>query len=177
MRRQFQQWLPRSPWWRHQMEAVSALLAICVVNSPHKGQWRGALMFSLICAWINGWVNNREAGDLRRNRAHYDVIIMSRCDYTLHDVKGLIVRKYATLYLKTWVVICDDVTMSQPHFHFNIDVIRHVCSVPLCYRPHDAVRFPFASLCVKPSGRLRDKSGYTTGLVVNHCWDYYSGAL
>ena len=35
------------------------------VNSPHKGQWRGALMFSLICAWINGWVNNREAGDLR----------------------------------------------------------------------------------------------------------------
>ena len=35
-------------------------------NSPHKDQWRGALMFSLICAWINGWVNNREAGDLRR---------------------------------------------------------------------------------------------------------------
>ena len=34
------------------------------VNSPHKGQWRGSLMFSLICAWINGWVNNREAGDL-----------------------------------------------------------------------------------------------------------------
>ena len=39
-------------------------------NSPHKGQWRGALMFSLICVWINGWVNNREAGDLRRYRAH-----------------------------------------------------------------------------------------------------------
>ena len=33
------------------------------VNSPHKGQWRGALMFSLICVWINGWVNNREAGN------------------------------------------------------------------------------------------------------------------
>ena len=46
------------------------------VNSPHIGQWRGALMFSLICAWINGWVNNREAGDLRRNRAHYDVIVV-----------------------------------------------------------------------------------------------------
>ena len=46
------------------------------VNSPHKGQWRGALMFTLICVWINGWVNNREAGDLRRNRAHYDVIVM-----------------------------------------------------------------------------------------------------
>ena len=46
------------------------------VNSPHKGQWRGALMFTLICARIKGWVNNREAGDLRRNRAHYDVIVM-----------------------------------------------------------------------------------------------------
>ena len=46
------------------------------VNSPHKGQWRGALMFSLICVWINSWVNNRETGDLRRHRAHYDVIVM-----------------------------------------------------------------------------------------------------
>ena len=46
------------------------------VNSPHKGQWRGALMFSLICVWINGWVNNREAGDLRRYRVHYDVTVM-----------------------------------------------------------------------------------------------------
>ena len=46
------------------------------VNSPHKGQWRGALMFSLICAQINGWVNTRGAGDLRRHRAHYDVIVM-----------------------------------------------------------------------------------------------------
>ena len=33
-------------------------------------------MFSLIYAWINGWVNNREAGDLRRHRAHYDVIVI-----------------------------------------------------------------------------------------------------
>ena len=48
------------------------------VNSPHKGQWHGALMFHLICTWINGWVNNREAGDLRRHRAHYDVTIMQR---------------------------------------------------------------------------------------------------
>ena len=46
------------------------------VISPHKGQWRGALMFSLICAWIKAWVNNREAGDLRPYRAHYDVTVM-----------------------------------------------------------------------------------------------------
>ena len=46
------------------------------VNSPQKGQWRGALMFFLICVWINGSVNNRETGDWRRYRAHYDVTVM-----------------------------------------------------------------------------------------------------
>ena len=61
----------------------SALLALCAgihrspVNSSHKGQRRGALMFSLICAGIHAWVNNREAGDLRRHRAHYDIIVMN----------------------------------------------------------------------------------------------------
>ena len=60
--------------WRHQMEAFSALLAICAGKSPV--QWRGALMFSLICARINGWVNNRKAGNLRRICAHYNVIVM-----------------------------------------------------------------------------------------------------
>ena len=43
-------------------------------NSPHKGQWREALMFSLIS--INVWVNNREAGDWRRHHAHYNVTVM-----------------------------------------------------------------------------------------------------
>ena len=45
-------------------------------NSPHKGQSRWALMFSLICASINSWANNGHAGDLRRHRAHYGVIVM-----------------------------------------------------------------------------------------------------
>ena len=65
-----------SSWWRHQMETRywSFVRGIdrSPVNSPHKGQWRRAL----ICVWINGWVNNREAGDLRRHRAHYDVTVM-----------------------------------------------------------------------------------------------------
>ena len=87
------------PWWRHQMETFSASLAICAgnspvpVNSPHKGQWRGALIFSLICVWINDWVNNREAGDLRRYRGHYDVIVMTYTNCvrnwsTLTDLKS-----------------------------------------------------------------------------------------
>ena len=64
------------------METLSALLCLCGGNSPvtgefpHKGQRRGGLMFSLICAGINGWINNRGAGDLRRHHPHYDVTVM-----------------------------------------------------------------------------------------------------
>ena len=70
-------------WWRPQMKTFSALLGFCegihrsLLDSPHKGQSRGALKFSLICAWTNGWANNRETGDLRRNRAHHDVTVMA----------------------------------------------------------------------------------------------------
>ena len=46
------------------------------VDSAHKGQWRGTSIFSLIGAWTNGWVNNRNTGDLRCHRAHYDVTVI-----------------------------------------------------------------------------------------------------
>ena len=67
----------------HIYEFCPSILSImdviaCAVNSPHKGQWHGALMFSLNCVWINSQINNREAGDLRRDRAHYDVIVMMK---------------------------------------------------------------------------------------------------
>ena len=73
-------WHPKT-WWRHQMETFSAFLVLCEgihrspVDSPHKGWRRGALMFSLICAWTNGWASNRDAGDLWRYRPHYDVTV------------------------------------------------------------------------------------------------------
>ena len=75
-------------WWRHQMALLAFVRGIhqSPVNSPHKGQWRGALIFSLICVWLNGWVNNREAGDLRRYRAHNYVIVMS---WWRHDVETI----------------------------------------------------------------------------------------
>ena len=70
----------KKAWWRHQMEIFSALLALCEgnppVDSPSKGQWRGAIVFSLICTWTNDWPNNGDAGDLRRHRAHYDITVM-----------------------------------------------------------------------------------------------------
>ena len=81
------------------METFSALLALCVGNSPVTGEFpsqrlvTGALMFSLICAWINDCVNNREAGDLRRRHAHYDVIVVGNTKIwakQLHPI-GLII--------------------------------------------------------------------------------------
>ena len=91
--------VPIISWWRHQMETFSALLALCAawdctpspVDSPHKGQWRGALMFSFICAWINGWANNRMAGDSRRHRALCDATVKftflsSACFWQCNDL-------------------------------------------------------------------------------------------
>ena len=66
-------------WWRHRMETFPRYWPFVrgihrsPVNSTHKGQWRGALMFSFIRAWLNG--NNGEAGDLRRHRAHYCIYV------------------------------------------------------------------------------------------------------
>ena len=66
------------------MEIFSALPALCKENSPvtgefpRKGLWRGALMFSLICAWTSSWANNGDACDLRRHRGHYDLTILFR---------------------------------------------------------------------------------------------------
>ena len=97
------------PWWRHQMETLSALPVLCAgnspvpVNSPHKGQWRGALMFSLTCDWINDWINNREADDLIRYRGHYDVIVMIKpySSWYVYEVginiKGMTFQLYVSL--------------------------------------------------------------------------------
>ena len=92
---EFRWWGLYYTWWRHQMETFSELLAICAGNSPvpTKGQWRGALMYSLICVWINGWVNNGEAGDLGRHRTHYDVIVM-------------ICQQLPVLYLPLYPIFC-----------------------------------------------------------------------
>ena len=71
------------PCWHHQMETVSVLLALCEgnrrwpVDSPHKGPVMRAFMFSLMFVQTNVQTNRRDAGDLRRHRAHNDVAVMS----------------------------------------------------------------------------------------------------
>ena len=69
-------------WWRHQMETFSALLTLCAVNSLVTGEFPSqrrvtrSFDVSMICDWTNSWLNNRDAVDLRRHRAHYCVIVM-----------------------------------------------------------------------------------------------------
>ena len=116
-----QRWarLVYNPRWRHQMEICYwpfvRGIHLSPVNSPHKGQWRGALMFSLICIGTNDWVNNRDAGDLRRHRAHYDAIVMydnetlatpfgCRFGTVNHDTLDIFVDEYLTL----WIVLASD---------------------------------------------------------------------
>ena len=99
------------------------------VNSHHKCQWHGALMFSLICAWSNGWVNTSDAGDLRRHRAHYDVTVKrfeklaisnqvpskmwDKITYPFPNLNGTIIEGWE------WI---DDFTP-----HFMMGVITNLC--------------------------------------------------
>ena len=88
------------------------------MNSPHKGQWRRALMFSLICAWINGWVSNREAGDLGHYRAHYDVTLMSKRFSTSRTPDHIhVCHIYAWL---KWISIgpCNGLTPNRRQTHY-----------------------------------------------------------
>ena len=90
-------WMPQDPtisWWCHQIGNISSQRALCEGNPPVTGgfpsklQWRGALMFSLNCAWINGWANIRDASDFRHHRTHYYVIVMYQQWSTLLKVKA-----------------------------------------------------------------------------------------
>ena len=74
------------------METFSALLDICAGNSPVPGEFptqrpvtRSFDVSSEICARIKGWVNTGEAGDLKRHRVHYDVIVMYSDEYYQHE--------------------------------------------------------------------------------------------
>ena len=111
-------------WWRHQMETFLALLPFCAGNSPVTGEFPSqrpvtrALMFSVNCASINAWVNNRKVGDLRRHCAHYDVIVMINqwelaCSSCMYDTAGsnymIIIYIYIFLY---WIV--DQCSRTKP---------------------------------------------------------------
>ena len=107
------------------------------VNSPHKGQWRGALKFSLICTRINGWVNYGEVGDLRRHRAYYDVTVMychtgdvrDQCLST-HDIDLLLSWTIRIRFILLWNYVCDSIAID---YVLNITILVRVTLVVLGY--------------------------------------------
>ena len=79
------------------------------VNSPHKDQWRGALMISLICAWTNGSTNNRNVGDLRRHRVHYDVSVMKCVNVCFLYLK----HQASKMYVLSVKIVMDYIQLSR----------------------------------------------------------------
>ena len=107
--------------WKHLLRYWSFVRGIyrSPVDSPHKGQWRGAFMFSLICAWTNGWANNRDAGDSRRHLAHHDVTVMkTKPGYKLHSTSSEIYTQLVFSYI--WLRFGGDYThILQDNFTCN----------------------------------------------------------
>ena len=98
---------------------------LCGEFSGHR---RGALMFSLICTWINGWVNNREAGDLRRHRTHYDVIVMLECWLVLtvlifHRLQSM--AEEDVRYVTSSLTVLAESQKENVSWSYNIDSCRH----------------------------------------------------
>ena len=77
-------------------------------------------MFSLICVWINGWVNNREAGDLRRRRGHCDVNIMAKTTTTFQSFAYFLWNTAETYHVshmkQTW-----------GRLHWNGTICEYIC--------------------------------------------------
>ena len=102
------------------------------VNSPHKGQWRGALLFSLICAWTHDWVNNCEAGGLRRHRTHRDVIVMSSSildSVTMHRINvGKCCTIQSHVFLSFRILLYSKaLTFGKPtHVKPILDIVCHI---------------------------------------------------
>ena len=115
------------------------------VNSPHKGQLRGALMFSFNCVWINGWVNNHEAGDLRCYRSHYDVTVM--------------------LFLYTLAII----------YHCTLSYTQSLCTLYLCLYLYVATGiWDISTRQVLPDHYLTTIMPHT-GWLFRLCWQKRNG--
>ena len=110
------------------------------VNSPHKGQWRGVLMFSLIYARNNSWANNGDTGDLRRHRAYCDVIVMCfhQCHFFIRftiAVTDIIGNKESRPLstLCVWggctVILCHSLIIDPGKLRF-VSIIVHYCFCP-----------------------------------------------
>ena len=134
-------------WWCHQMETFSTLLAICAGNSLATGEfpaqrpvtWSFDVFFDLRPN-IYGWVNNGEAGDLRRHRAHYHVIVMnsavSLCTFSRFSEFCQFIIKYDTIctcsiFAQCHQFICSHVVF--PVFTINLSA-DSILTAHIAYR-------------------------------------------
>ena len=156
-------WQHSLSWWRHQIQTFSALLPFVrgiyrsPVDSPHKGQWRGALMFSLIWRWTNDWANSRDAGDLKCHRARYDVIVIWKwChgQFIMHynSAGNVYDSKHALNVLETSVIllwtVSNQLRLRQNGCHFADGIFKYIFlnedfwisnNIPLKYVPYQGV--------------------------------------
>ena len=97
------------PWWNGNIFRITGHL--CGELTGHRWIPRtkasdAEFLFSLICAWMNGWVSTRESGDLRRHRRHYDVKVMhcniNRCPFYEHGLTLLLALINDYIHCKIW---------------------------------------------------------------------------
>ena len=111
-------------WWRHQMETISTLLALCAGDSPFTGEHPSDRPVTrsfgvFIDVWTNGWANSLDAGDLRRHRAQYDVTVMRSLLAKCHQQqRGFTARVKRPTHrpMTCWhwfAIVCFDLTLSK----------------------------------------------------------------
>ena len=103
-----------------------ALLVLCEGNPsindslPGTSRWRGALKFSLICAWAKIWANNRDAGDLWHHYAHYAVALMGDANlFITGSSNGLSPSRCQAITLNQWWRIGDRFLINRLQWNFN----------------------------------------------------------
>ena len=137
-----QQHKATKPWWRHQMETFSALLAICAGNSPvtgefpaHKPVTRGFDVF--VDLRLNKRLSKkREAGDFRCHRALYNITVM--IETTLCEILYTYIRKRGPTghigYTAIWVAMHFDKCMSaQPTGQYVASILRQGVAFTMTY--------------------------------------------
>ena len=103
------------------------------VNSPHKGQWRADLMLSLKGTWVNAWVNDREAGDLGRHHAHYDVIVMKYLSHNMPSLPFSSKCHYSDLIMGAIASQITSLTIVYSTIYSDADQRKHQSSASLAF--------------------------------------------
>ena len=156
-------------WWRHQMEAFSALLALCAGYSQVTGEFPSqrpvTRSFDISLIWTNGWANNRNAGDLRRHRAYYDVILMyylrfQKMDKSRYEYICVYLYLYICRYISThiWIHVFTFAHSSEPdlvnpiaaHFGYMVTFLQGFAISILYLQPFIGCRIVVWSVVFSP---------------------------